>query len=168
MRILVAAASRHGATLEIAEAIGDELTLRGIEANVLPVQEVECIDEYDAIVLGSGVYMGHWLSPAVDFIHRHWDELVMLPVWLFSSGPVGDPLKPKDQPVELNNIVTATVAREHRIFAGRLERQGLGLSEKAICTALRVPEGDFRDWAAILSWADGIAEDVLADAVVGR
>jgi menaquinone-dependent protoporphyrinogen oxidase len=69
---------------------------------------------------------------------------------LFSSGPIGDPPKPNEEnPVDVAEIVAATGAREHRVFAGKLVKRQLGFGERAIVVALRVPEGDFRDWAEI-------------------
>lgn len=67
MRVLVAFASKHGATGEIAEAIAAALRERGIEADVESVDAVIELDAYDAIVLGSAVYMGHWLDAAQAF-----------------------------------------------------------------------------------------------------
>jgi menaquinone-dependent protoporphyrinogen oxidase len=78
-------------------------------------------------------------------------------VWLFSSGPIGDPPKPEEDPVDVAGILAATRAREHRVFAGKLVRKQLSFGDKAIAVALRVPEGDFRDWAAIKGWAAEIA-----------
>jgi menaquinone-dependent protoporphyrinogen oxidase len=78
-------------------------------------------------------------------------------VWLFSSGPVGDPPKPEEDPVDVAEVLAATRAREHRVFAGKLVRKQLAFPERAIVTALRVPDGDFRDWAAITGWAGAIA-----------
>jgi len=79
-------------------------------------------------------------------------------VWLFSSGPVGDPPKPEEDPVDVADLVALTDAREHRVFAGKLVRRQLSFPERAIVAALRVPEGDFRDWTEIRRWAAGIAE----------
>jgi menaquinone-dependent protoporphyrinogen oxidase len=78
-------------------------------------------------------------------------------VWLFSSGPVGDPPKPEEDPVDVAELLAQTNAREHRVFAGKLVRRQLSFPERAITTALRVPEGDFRDWTEIRRWAAEIA-----------
>jgi menaquinone-dependent protoporphyrinogen oxidase len=112
---------------------------------------------YDAFVLGSAVYAGRWLDEARHLVEENASALRAKPVWLFSSGPVGEPPKPEEDPVDAEPLVTATGAREHHVFAGKIDRSGLGLGEKAIVIALRAPEGDFRDWDAIRAWAAGIA-----------
>ena len=91
MRVLVTAATKYGATTEIAQAIAETLGEHGLEATILPPEQVEGVDGYDAVVLGSAVYAGHWLEPARELVERHAAALAGLPVWLFSSGPVGDP-----------------------------------------------------------------------------
>jgi menaquinone-dependent protoporphyrinogen oxidase len=161
MKVLVTAATRYGATGEIAEAIGEVLRERGLDAAVGP-PEAATVDGYDAVVLGSAVYAGHWLKPARELVDRQRDALAARPVWLFSSGPVGDPPKPQEDPVDVAELVAATRARDHRVFAGRLLRKQLGFADKAITVALRVPDGDFRDWTAIRGWAAGIAETLRA------
>jgi menaquinone-dependent protoporphyrinogen oxidase len=161
MKVLVTAASRYGATGEIAEAIGEVLRERGLDATVGP-PEAATVDGHDAVVLGSAVYAGHWLKPARELVDRQRDALAARPVWLFSSGPVGDPPKPEEDPVDVAGLVAATGARDHRVFAGRLLRKQLGFADKAIAVALRVPDGDFRDWTAIREWAAGIADALRA------
>jgi menaquinone-dependent protoporphyrinogen oxidase len=156
MKVLVAA-TKHGATGEIAQAIGDTLRERGLDPTVLEPEQVDGVDGYDAVVLGSAVYAGHWLKPARELVGRCGDALAARPVWLFSSGPVGDPPKPEEDPVDVAEILAATRAREHRLFPGKLVRKQLAFPERAIVTALRVPEGDFRDWPAITEWAGAIA-----------
>jgi len=157
MRVLVTAASKHGATMEIAGTIGDELSRRGVDAVVLPIGEVGGVHEYDAVVLGSAVYAGQWLMPAKELVLNHAESLRARPVWLFSSGPIGDPAKPVDDPADAAAMVEASHAAEHRVFAGKLDRANLGLGEKAIAMALCAPQGDFRDWDGIRAWADEIA-----------
>lgn len=165
MRVLVAAASRHGATHEIAAAIAAGLVRRGVEAQACPVEELDALDGYDAYVIGSAVYVGRWLDGARDLVEAHADALSERPVWLFSSGPLGpaDALNPEGDPVDVGGLVEATRAVQHRVFAGRLDRGLLSFAEKAVVVAVRAPEGDFRDWEAIDGFAAGIATRLAAE-----
>jgi menaquinone-dependent protoporphyrinogen oxidase len=158
MRILVTAATKYGATGEIAQAIGAVLSERGLDTTVVPPEQVQGLDDYDAVVLGSAVYAGHWLQPARELVDRSSEALAARPVWLFSSGPIGDPPKPEEDPVDVAEIMGATKAREHRVFAGKLVKKQLRFPDKAIAAALRVPEGDFRDWEEVKAWAAEIAD----------
>lgn len=166
MRVLVTAASKHGSTEEIGQAIVEELDRRGIVADFLVPEAVRSVDGFDAVVVGSAVYAGHWLKPARDLIDRLGPDLRDRAVWLFSSGPVGEPEpKPDGDPADVDDLVETTGAREHVVFPGRIKREELGFAERAIVRALRVPDGDFRDWVAIDAWAGSIAA-VLTGAVV--
>jgi menaquinone-dependent protoporphyrinogen oxidase len=157
MRVLVTAATRHGATAEIATAIGEVLAEQGLDPTVTAPEQVEAVDGYDAVVIGSVVYAGHWLKPARELVGRFDSALAARPIWLFSSGPVGDPPKPDEDSVDVADILATTGAREHRVFAGKPLRSQLSFPERAIVSALRVPEGDFREWPEIRRWAAGIA-----------
>lgn len=160
MKILVSAASKHGATADIAKVIGETLTAAGHEAAVVPPDAVTSIAGYDAVVLGSGVYVGHWLDAAKALVERLGGELATRPVWLFSSGPIGDPPKPDEDPADLPDLMAATGARGHRLFAGLVDKSRLGLGEKVILAAVRAPEGDYRPWDEIRAWADEIAGEL--------
>jgi len=162
MRVLVTAASRHGATFEIATAIGEELARAGIDARVEPLEGVRSLDEYDGVVVGSGIYAGHWLGAAKEFVDQHATDLALRPLWLFSSGPIGDPLKPEEDPADAAPTATRLGARAHRVFGGRLDRARLGLGERAIVGLVRAPEGDFRPLDEIRSWSAEIARDLQA------
>ncbi|HKA69886.1 MAG TPA: flavodoxin domain-containing protein [Actinomycetes bacterium] len=164
MRVLVTAASKHGATAEIATEIGRALAEQAVDVDVTPIEDTPGIGDYDAVVLGSAVYVGHWLKSATEFVEDHSAELAERPVWLFSSGPVGEPPKPPEEPVDAADMVTASAAREHRVFSGRLDSSQLGFAERAIVTALHAPEGDYRDWGEIRAWAAGIAESLATPA----
>jgi menaquinone-dependent protoporphyrinogen oxidase len=160
MKVLVTVASKHGSTAEIAKEIASVLNETEIDAVVTPPEEVQAIDEYDPVVLGSAVYAGHWMKEAKELVDRHGDALAERPVWLLSSGPIGDPPKPEEDPVDVASVLERTGAREHRVFAGKLVKKGLSFGEKAIVLALRAPEGDFRDWDEIRSWAGEIADAI--------
>jgi menaquinone-dependent protoporphyrinogen oxidase len=157
MKVLVSVASRHGASFEIAEEISATLAASGFATAVLPPDAVTSLDGYDAVILGSSVYVGHWMDSATNLVERFSKEIAAVPVWLFSSGPVGHEPTPEDEPVDVADLVAATGAREHRVFAGQVDRSRLGLGEKVILTAVRAPEGDFRPWDDIRAWAGEIA-----------
>ena len=162
MKVLVCAASKYGATSEIARAVADVLAERGCEVTVLSPQEVGAVEEFDAVVLGSAVYMGQWMKPARELAERSAAALASRPVWLFSSGPVGEPAKPADNPVDVTKILQATKARDHRIFTGKLVKKHLSFPDRAMASAIRAQEGDFRNWTGIRDWATGIADTLLS------
>ncbi|WP_181773174.1 flavodoxin domain-containing protein [Amycolatopsis pittospori] len=165
MKILVAVASRHGATRDIADEIGrclrSELGARAV-VEVLFAENVASVDDYDAVLLGSAVYMGHWLDGAAGLVERQHEGLRQKDVWLFSSGPVGEPPKPAEDSVDVTGLVTLSGARGHRVFSGRIDRSRLRLPERAMVAALRVKDGDYRDWTAVRDWAAEIAAQLKA------
>jgi menaquinone-dependent protoporphyrinogen oxidase len=122
MKVLVCAASKYGATSEIAQAVADVLAERGCQVKVLPPEKAGAVEEFDAVVLGSAVYMGQWMKPARELAQRSAAALAARPVWLFSSGPVGEPAKPVDNPVDVTKILQATRARDHQTFTGKLAK----------------------------------------------
>jgi menaquinone-dependent protoporphyrinogen oxidase len=156
-RVLVATASKHGATDEIGEALVQALAARGFEAARQSASAVATLDGFDAIVLGSAVYAGRWMGDAKGFVERFERELQGRPVWLFSSGPLGDPPAPVEDPVDAETMIRRTGARDHRVFAGRLDKARLGPAERLIISAVHAPFGDFRDWDAVSTWAAEIA-----------
>ena len=162
MKVLVSAASKYGATSEIAQAIADALAGKGLEVTMVPPAQADAIEQFDAVVLGSAVYMGQWMKPARELAERSAGTLASRPVWLFSSGPVGEPAKPADNPVDVSTILQSTKARDHQIFTGKLVKKRLSFPDRAIASAIRVQEGDFRNWDDIRGWATSIVGTLLA------
>jgi menaquinone-dependent protoporphyrinogen oxidase len=164
-RVLVSVASGHGSTTEIGRVIGRRLVSGGLAVDIVPPAAVDFIDDYDAVVLGSAVYTGHWLTPARDFAIRFHDQLAARPVWLFSSGPVGDPSRKlvqsmEEEPADVTRIRQAIPVRGYRTFTGKLDPQALGFAQRASLLLFRGMRGDFRDWAEITQWSDDIVADL--------
>jgi menaquinone-dependent protoporphyrinogen oxidase len=162
-RVLVSAGSKHGATQEIAERIGEVLRERGHHVDVAPPEEVVGLSHYNTVILGSAVYAGHWTSGALELAGRVSERKENLATWLFSSGPIGDPPKPEEDPVDVSEIFESTGARAHHVFSGKIDKSKLSFGEKAILIAVRAPEGDFRDWDEIESWAKEIADQLVKE-----
>lgn len=170
--ILVAYATKYGATGEIANRIADRLTAADREAVAKPVTDAGDLTSYEAFVIGSAVYFGHWLKEVTAFVGRNRAVLASHPVWLFSSGPLGtesgdaqaeaDPAQA--EPAEFAELREAIQPRGDRVFSGMLDPSRLGLRDRIIkaMPAGRelLPEGDFRDWAEIDAWATQIAREL--------
>jgi menaquinone-dependent protoporphyrinogen oxidase len=170
MNVLIAVASRHGSTAEIAATIAEEMRQAGYQVDVRSVDDEIAMPLYDAAIIGSAVYMGHWLAEARRFLDRERENLRAMPVWLFSSGPVGDvEEESRGALVRTKELLEETHARGHRIFAGKLDKHGQGPGARLLIRMGHVPEGDFRDWEAIRQWGREIAatlDEVLAPAGV--
>ena len=159
LRVLVTSASRHGSTAEIAMAVARALeeVRPELAAVVIPIEARPAPEPFDAVVLGSAVYFGRWLEPAREYATTHAAALRERPVWLFSSGPIGEPPFPPDEAYDAQPMMQVLGARGHATFAGRLDKSLLAFGERAMVTAMRAPLGDFRDWAAVRAWAADIA-----------
>jgi len=178
--VFIVYGSRHGGTEGIAERIGEVIRMHGIEAIVIPADRVPALDAVDAVVVGSGVYMGRWLDEPVRFIEHHLAELASRPRWLFSSGPLSRPamqkdadmltaaLGPEDGPgsggrKKIAELTAATHARDHAIFLGRFDPDDppRAISERFVrlmpVAKGALPPGDFRDWDHVEAWAHEIA-----------
>ncbi len=161
MKILVAVASKHGSTQEIAYAIQQSLKTDGLEAEVANVEDIGDLGNFDAFVLGSAIYGGKWLETAVEFAEKHAIKLGHQPTWLFSSGPVGRPLRPSKHPEVLEETVMNKIKpRDHHVFNGKINYKKLSPPEKLIARAVPGSEGDFRDWQAVKKWTGTIAHSL--------
>lgn len=179
MTILVAYATKHGATQGIAEHIAGKLVALGQRAQARSVESVGDLTGYDAFVIGSAAYMGSWLKEATEFVRHNQPILATRPVWLFSSGPLGtaatDPqgrnLLTVSEPKEFADFAVSIKPRATQVFYGALDPHKLGLPERMVrgmpAGHTLLPEGDFRNWQAIETWAGGIAHD-LAQSLAGQ
>jgi menaquinone-dependent protoporphyrinogen oxidase len=159
--IVIAYASKHGSTEGIARHIAARLADRGTPSAVTPAADITDLEHADAVVLGSAIYAGSWMKEATEFVDRYEPALARLPVWLFSSGPLGDQVADEEeQPRQLDGIRERIAPRDHRVFAGALDTAALGFGERMLVKAVKAPDGDFRDWDEIGAWADEIAESV--------
>ena len=164
-KILVTFASRAGSTEEVAGAIGKILADNGSKVDVLPVQEVDSLESYRAIVAGSSIQNRQWLPEALAFIQKHQIELSDKPFAMFSVCMTlamrdGDKYRPQIagwlEPVR--SLATPIC---EGLFAGVLDISKIpGFNDRLkfrLSVAFGVwSEGDHRDWEEINAWANDL------------
>ena len=85
LRVLLVCATRHGSTVEVADASAEELRARGNQVDQRPATEAPGPAGYDAIVVGGPMIMG-WHRQAVRFVTKHRADLARLPTALFITA----------------------------------------------------------------------------------
>jgi menaquinone-dependent protoporphyrinogen oxidase len=158
-RVLVTYASKYGSTGGVADAIGKELCSKDVATDVLQIKNVGDISSYQAVVIGSAIYMGKWMSEAVDFVKKNKDILRQVPVAYFlACMTLSHPTEEKRAEVlsYMDPIIKAVPEIKPvaiGTFAGAMDYNNLSWLNKKILKSKGTPEGDFRDWNAIRAWA---------------
>jgi menaquinone-dependent protoporphyrinogen oxidase len=163
--VLVAYASKHGATAEIAEAVAEQLRQDGHRVDCLAAGEVRNLDAFDAVVLGSAVYMKRWRPEARHLLKHNATALAHRPFWVFSSGPFGDKPDPSwSEPPRTINLAERLGARDHIVFGGRLPLEPSNFMERAMVRNCPPDKRDLRDWDAIRAWAAEVGQQLSSAA----
>ncbi|GIK76714.1 MAG: flavodoxin [Acidobacteria bacterium] len=164
MEVLVAYASKHGSTAEIAAAVAAEIREHGLGADCVAAGEVADVERYDAVVLGSAVYLKRWQGDARHFLRVHAKALAGRPFWVFSSGPTGDPAEDDvawQEPKRTIARAEKLGARDHVVFGGRVSPEG-GRMQRTMAEGMPEEYRDRRDWDQIRAWAAGVAAELRA------
>lgn len=160
--VLVAYATRHGSTQEVAEAVAASLRERGLDVELQPAREVQGLERYQAIVLGTALYMFHFHKDARRFLARHRTTLSVRPVAIFALGPFNNEEKEwEGVRAQLEKELTTfpwlvPVAKE--VFGGKFDPAKLRFPYNLVPALKRLPVSDIRDWKAIHDWASDVAE----------
>lgn len=168
-RVLIGYASAHGSTGEVALRIGEFLRAEGFDVDVREFDVINSIDAYGAAILGSAIHSQKWLSPAADFLRAHGAELNTRPVWSFSVCSIGDtssffservarPMRRRRrEPSIISEVRSRIDLRDHRYFAGVIERSQWTVAGDIFLRLCGGTFGDHRDWPDTEQWASGIA-----------
>jgi menaquinone-dependent protoporphyrinogen oxidase len=160
-KILIVYGSKLGSTLEVADSIGETLSKHKFMVDVKPADKAQSLENYKAVIIGSAIRAGKILSEIKDFVKNNKAILKNIPVAYFivcmtmkddtpenrkiADGYL-DPLREEITPVDVG------------LFAGKMDYSKLGFANKIIVQHLvKTPEGDFRNWKQINSWADSLA-----------
>lgn len=175
MKVLVAYATSHGSTAEVARRIGSTLEQKGHDVTVEEAGKVSTLDGYEAFVLGTAVESGTWLPALVSFVNRFEKELANKPsyVWLscirvleeYGMSHCMHFYMPPELLAKLN-------VRSKTALAGKLDLASVDWTERwTLSTGYDGHawptnfDGDFRDWAKTDEWANEVAQDLESVAV---
>jgi menaquinone-dependent protoporphyrinogen oxidase len=166
-RLLIAYSSKAGSTAEVAVFIGKRLSDRGHAVDVRRAKHVSSLDGYHAVVVGSAIRAGQWLSEARGFVKQHKEALATRGTAFFSLCMTLHEDTPKNRQVATDYLRPMRQILEPgmiEVFAGRMDYSQLALLPRLIVKAIKTPEGDFRNWDAIAAWADRLHHEMLAGA----
>jgi menaquinone-dependent protoporphyrinogen oxidase len=158
-KVLVTYASKYGSTGGVADAIGKELCGKDIATDVVLIKNAANVGSYQGVVIGGAIYMGKWMSEAVDFVKKNREILRQVPVAYFLvcmtlSQPTE---KKRAEALSYMDPILEAVPEIKPVgigtFAGALDYNNLSWLNKKILKSKGTPEGDFRDWNAIRTWA---------------
>jgi len=158
--ILVCYATRYGSTTDIAGLIGEELQMAGFTVTVRPIAAVDDPGEFDAIVIGSPLYMGKWLVEARDFVSRFRYPLQECPVAVFSVGyslrdRTIEHLKSGEDALAAIRLFITPVSAG--FFPGKVDPDRMSAADRAIVALGGAEPGDFRDPDLVRAWARELA-----------
>lgn len=162
--LVIAAASRHGSTKEIADRLAEGLT------EALPdlwrvarvdLTDLRSFDGADAVILGSAVYYGRWLRGAARALD-HLRDAPPADLWLFSTGPVSEIESENEQIISADAMADLGEADEHMVFGGKLDKSQLSFAERIVVKAVHARPGDHRQWDVVDAWAQHIAHELGA------
>lgn len=162
-KILLAYASVHGSTQEIAEQIAETIRNEGLTVDLQEARKVQSLTGYQAIVLGAPIYMFHLHKDALNFISRHKDTLMDgLPIAIFAGGPIE---ADKDQWGDISKQLDQELAKfpwlkpiAVEIVGGRFDPTKLRFPYNLIPALKQMPAADLRDWTAIRSWSNDLVD----------
>lgn len=160
MKVLVTASSRHGSTLEVADAIAARLADAGFTVEQSRPEDVQSLEGFGAVIVGSSVYLRQWGEAAKDFVSRFRQELRDMPSWAFSVGMADVPKSKPEDVRKIGPVAIHAVFNGQKVFPGRYDPTSLSLRERSIGYVAGAVEGDYRDWEDINAWADTIAEEL--------
>jgi menaquinone-dependent protoporphyrinogen oxidase len=152
--ILVAYATKHGSTREVAETIAGVLRADGYDVTVRPAADVAELDGVGAVVLGGALYTGRWHRDARRFLSRFHGELATRGLAIFGMGPktmsTEDVAGSRDQLGRALQSFGDLRPVAMAVFGGVIDPSRLRFPFS------HLPASDARDWRQIRRWATEI------------
>jgi menaquinone-dependent protoporphyrinogen oxidase len=167
-KVLVVYGTGTGCTEGVAERIARTIAASGHQVEVVPASVAPDPAAFDAILVGSGVRAGNWHAPVKEWVVRNAGVLKSKRVAFFTAclTLASEPSKTEEVRAYTAPLVAETGVEpvDVGVFAGWNEPKAFSFVERAIMKLMKAPEGDFRDWPAIETWAGQVAQPLGLEA----
>lgn len=163
-KILIAYATYYGTTAEVANAVAKTLSEHGYETDVIPAADVHDVTPYSAVVVGSAVQGGKIHNDVLHFLEDYEAALSQVPVAYFvccmtmREDNTDSRYMAEGYLAEVFNKTSKIKPISIGFFGGVLEYKRLNWLARIVVKALRAPEGDYRNWDAIIHWSEEVAD----------
>ncbi len=158
-RLLLAYASAAGSTAETAAFMAKRLSQRGWAVDLREVRRAPAPTGYSAVIVGSPVRAGNWLSEATAYVKTHRQELAKGRLVYFTMCMTlseDTPAHREAVAAYIKPVRELVEPRTSAFFAGKMDYAKLSFFVRQIVKMKKVPEGDYRNWRAIGDWVDGL------------
>ncbi|MFW9954315.1 MAG: flavodoxin domain-containing protein [Candidatus Thorarchaeota archaeon] len=169
-RIAICYGSRYGTTTEIVKGMAETATTLGAQVEIVELKKSKlsaAIEEYDIIIVGSGIRVERWTKEPLKFIEENLESLSKQKVALFVV--CGDAGNPSRCDYAQKNYLDAIVEQypglspvSTGLFAGMFDLKRYNFPTRALVKSIikqrasgleEIPEVmDLRDWDHINEW----------------
>jgi menaquinone-dependent protoporphyrinogen oxidase len=154
--ILVAYASRHGSTRQVADTVALHMRERGWRVKVRAAASIKDLAGYDGLVLGAALYMGRLHPDARALLKRYHERLATMPLAVFAMGPGSsgddDLARSRKQLYAGLSHFHDLAPRETAVFGGVIDPAALHFPFN------HMPAADARDWDDVAAFAGRVAD----------
>lgn len=161
-RVLVAYASKCGATGEIARFVAEKLCAAGFSVDLERAGDVTSVSDYSSVILGTAIYMGKPLNEALDFAREvladsEGKRIALFDVCLTMKENTAENLRTAIGYLDGFSEFFTPVLKG--ALAGRIAYETLPALYRTLAQADQegiLAEGDFRDWVQIENWVHAL------------
>lgn len=163
-KILVTYATYYGATANVARAIAETVASRGYSVEVSTVKEVQNLNQYEAVIVGSAIRGGKIHDDTFHFIKDHKADLGRIPVAYFVCCMTMGEEDPETRYqaetylAEVFNKISTVKPISLGFFGSIYEYKHMEWLARLVDKAINSQEGEYHTWETVIHWNENVAE----------